>query len=128
MKLKKWSEKAALNAKDGQLFLRLLELPDTKNLLLSVVDKSGNKIEDGNVLEILSDRKCILLKSNLNPIVPLKTDVFNVPLTVSGTMVAMFNKTLGDQPFHERDEELDDVLNKRIASLKRLFEKISQSK
>lgn len=80
MKLKVWSEEEAKNSSDDQLFLKLEMCDHNRDIILGVFNKSGTKIESGNLLSIDNAFKVIIMIEGLNEIVPLKTDVTDTVL------------------------------------------------
>lgn len=120
MKLLKWSKKAASKAKkDDQLFLRLFQ--SEKSVVLTVVDNEGTPIKSGNLLQILDDRKVILIMDCINDDIPLKTDAFDAPLVIQETfMHALRTNYTKCDSIREKVESL--------GKLKDLLEMISKRK
>lgn len=79
MKLLKWTKKAAREAKEGQLFLRLFT-SRSGDIALAVVSKDGERISNGNVMVYDNDFRVFVLRPTINNDVPIKTDMVGSPL------------------------------------------------
>lgn len=82
MKLKVWNEESKICNDDKQLFLRLKE--ESEGILLYVVDKNGEPIENPHLIMIdQSDYNCMILLDNFNDSIPLKSNAFHELIVVT---------------------------------------------
>lgn len=79
MKLLKWTRKAASQAKDGQLFLRLFTTR-TGDISLGVVGRDGERIKNGNVMVYDNDFRVFVLRNAISQDAPIKVDMVGSPL------------------------------------------------
>lgn len=83
MKLKIYDENSVNETDDKQLFVRLEKHNRSDDIILTVVDKNGIKITNGNLLAIDQDIKGIVLQEGINNNIPLKTDLQDVLLFIT---------------------------------------------
>jgi len=73
MKLKIYSKKAAENADDKQLFLKLRYRPDCEtDINVEVVNKKGQRIKDGLLMIFDQDNELLVLDEGVSEKIPLK--------------------------------------------------------
>lgn len=89
MNLKIWSKEESENENADQLFLKLEYSKEDgeKTIKLLACDKNGELIESGHLLFIDSILRTIIIASNPNEIIPLKTDAFNEIITVKASEI-----------------------------------------
>ena len=121
MRYVKYSKKAVSNAKDGDVFFRLFQLNDD-DLVLTVVDSNGDKLDQGGIVGIDSDfRTLVLLNDHDSDISGLKTDmegfVFHKTTTEIDNLLSR-NKECGcgaehdNKPFLRLDKFMKSFLKK----------------
>lgn len=103
--LKIWNEEEAKNASDDQLFVRLKNKEKT-DIILVVVDKSGNEIDNGNILVIDNDLKVIYTQESINEKILLKTNLKDEVLIYSNQDIVFLVST-----------KIRDSFSRKIASM-----------
>lgn len=78
--IKVWSENMKEEYAPDQLFFRLVEIKD--DVLMVIVDREGNEIEDGRLMAYDNYFRCFLLLDRCPDNIPLKTDAFGYPIVV----------------------------------------------
>lgn len=82
-KLKTYDKEADVSKDDEkQLYVKLF-LDDDNDIVMCCVDKSGNKIDGGDILFIDSRLDILVTLGGINEDIPLKTDLINEPLIYS---------------------------------------------
>lgn len=109
MKLKVWSENTTDN--ENQLYVRLKET-DRNDIDIIVCDKTGEMIKDGNLLFIDNDFKIVILPEEMNPIIPLKTDIRGSVLVYEGNEVGSMMKERAMYSFARQIKESVDEKDK----------------
>lgn len=91
MKLKIYDENS-IKDKDDQLFLMLKGnlFENDKDIHLIVVNKKGESIARNGILSILNDFRCILIHSNINDDIPIKTNLHNKAIIIDEDEMSKF--------------------------------------
>lgn len=77
--LKIWNADLTEADKD-QLYVKLKKHEKNDDIAVIAVDWAGNRIESGTILSIDNEYKVIVLQDDVNPRIPLKTDIWDCPL------------------------------------------------
>lgn len=95
-KLKIWTPEVANDESNKNTIYVKLE-PDKKDydIDLIAVDYKGEKIASGNLLTIDQDLDCIILHSNINDDIPLKTDIRECLLAYPVWQLKSSGQTIG---------------------------------
>lgn len=82
--LKVWGDRKD-GDKEDQLYMMLEE--EQGEICVRLVDKKGDKLQDGVVLVFSNRYRCVIITDNLNEKAPLKTDVYGQVLTLTETEI-----------------------------------------
>lgn len=108
MKLKVWSKAEAKKSEEGQLFIKLHQHEECCNdISLIVVDADGQMINSGNLMILESKLNCLIMLDNINPIVPLKTDI-------DGALMFMCEEEYNER---RKKKEIIDSLTFKISEI-----------
>lgn len=107
--LKIYDPATIANDDDDQLYYILTYDCDNKktNIVLSIVSKNGDIVEDSNILIILREGKVIMLLSNLSDSVPLKTDLYGHALVYEQKDIDDYNNIMVQ-------ENMKDLIRRNI--------------
>lgn len=77
MQLKMWTEESKKETKEEQLFVRLHLKNNTELITLSVCDKNGIVVKDGNLVVLDVEDSVLIILNNIGDNVPLKKNYFS---------------------------------------------------
>lgn len=108
-----WTDKSHEEADEGQCYLKLayMENNDHNAIMVMAVDKLGNDLEDGAILGISNNLKAIIINSDINESLPIKTDI-------EDHAIAIRQSELEEITLRKGDVQKDMFLDKLVQAAK----------
>lgn len=79
--MKCWNKKYDTSENKGKVYLRLIQ--DDDDVILALVDSSGDKIKKGNIANFSHKYRVMIIAEEITDKLPLKTDAFGQLITLN---------------------------------------------